>query len=222
MNEPMVSTTPSRLRHAAAGCALAACALLTLATPAPAALIFDDPSSNNQSDRSAGSSPLSHITVSQAVTIDQIAVLVDLDADGDLKFVVYNGSSASFDLITTAKAFVDDGATFKLSDVFTATVLSPGTDYYIGAIANVGGLWNYLSPSSPVTQNGITNLDFNGNVSNFAIPQFAGTAFAQIPIRLYGPGAAAVPEPSTIALAAGLAAVLGLHAALRRRAPARG
>jgi PEP-CTERM motif len=191
-------------------------ALAVSATPAYAGLIFSDTANNNLTFRGVGDSPLSHMTVSAPTAFNRISVLVDLNASGNMKFVVFDGSTLIS--VTTAKAFADDGLTFKQSDIFSPVTLLPGHDYYIGAIADVGGSWAYLFPPSPVTQNGITNQGNNGNVFNFNSPTFGGTAFAQIPIQLF---LDAVPEPATFAVFGVLAVgAFGLRRRLKAAAAA--
>jgi hypothetical protein len=150
-----------------------------------AALVFGDSSSDGVSSRGSGDSPLSSLTVSQNTSIDQIGVLVDLNSDGNLKFLIDDASSNTFSLITPAKAFTDDGDTFKLSDTFSAFTLLANHQYYIGAIADVGGNWNYDAFPTAITQNGITNQVTDNNASNFNSPVLTGAGTAQIPIELF-------------------------------------
>jgi len=119
------------------------------------------------------------------VTIDQIAVENNLSAAGNIKYVIFDGTTMTTVLITAPQAVAGGSDTFKLSNIFTPVVLIPGQNYFIGAITDVGGQWNFLGVNSPVTQNGITNQGGNGNVSNFATPTFGGNGAAQIPIQLY-------------------------------------
>jgi hypothetical protein len=158
---------------------------LLCACTAQAALVFGDSSTGGFGTRGPGDSPISTLTVSQNTSINQIGVLVDLNSDGDLKFVINDASSNSFVLITPAKAFTDDGDTFKVSDAFSPVTLLAGHQYYIGAIADVGGDWNYDPFPNVITQNGISNQKTNNNLSNFNSPVLAGAGTAQIPIELF-------------------------------------
>ena len=125
------------------------------------------------------------MSVSQNTSINQIGVLVDLNSDGDLKFLIDDATSNTFLLITPAKAFTDDGNDFKLSDTFSPVTLLANHQYYIGAIADVGGNWNYDAFPAAITQNGITNQVTDNNVSNFNSPVLTGAGTAQIPIELF-------------------------------------
>ncbi|MFZ1009727.1 MAG: hypothetical protein WAN65_23010, partial [Candidatus Sulfotelmatobacter sp.] len=152
---------------------------------AQAALVFGDSSSDGVSSRGPGDSPISSLSVSQNTSINQIGVLVDLNSDGDLKFLIDDATSNTFLLITPAKAFTDDGDAFKLSDTFSPVTLLANHQYYIGAIADIGGNWNYDAFPAAITQNGITNQITDNNVSNFNSPVLTGAGTAQIPIELF-------------------------------------
>jgi len=201
--------------------ALALVATGLFAGPAPAGPILFDNSSRAdfQSNRGAANSPLAAITVAQATSIAQIGAMVDLNSAGNLRFLIFNLDTQALLFATAAVPFADDGNTFKVSPEFAAFTLNPGVTYGIGAIADVGGLWdtNNSSSGNPFTQNGITaSDDRNGNVSNFASPTLGGEGIAMIIVQLFGP-TAAVPEPATLALFGALA--VGAFG-VRRRAKA--
>jgi len=179
-------------------------------------IIFDNVSRVDfQTIRPAQNSPLAAITVSVATNIDQIGVHNDLEANGNLKFLIFDLNTQALLFSTGSQAFVDNGLTFKLSNPFAAFTLLPGITYGIGAIADVAGNWstNNASSGNPFTQNFITaSDDLNGNVLNFASPTVTAGGSAMIIVQLAGGQAAPVPEPATLLLLGG-----GLAAAAARR-----
>ena len=151
------------------------------------AQIFEDTLQTNSSNRSAADSPLSRIQVSAPVTVNSIAVLTSTTVAHQMKFIIYNNSSASFVYLGAAEPFAADAAgvfTFKRSANFPAVTLVPGQDYMIGAISDAAGLWAF-NTSGPFTQGNVTSNQTNGNVLNFATPTIGGPAGARIPLRLY-------------------------------------
>lgn len=207
-------------RRIVGGLAAPAIALLMAFAPTPACAepmpIFEDPTSNRTSLQSGGNGPLAHITVDAPTAINQIGVMAGLSAAGNLKFVIYNFDTASFDFVSEGQSFEAGAADFKMSGLFDDVVLLPGVHYFIGAISDVPAEWACLAPYAPTTQNGITNWGQNGNIQGFDDPSFLGTSSAQLPIRLYG---RPVPEPTTLAIGAvSILAYAGTARFRRRRA----
>jgi hypothetical protein len=199
--------------------------VLAVFSPASAAPLFDDfprtnPSPQSNPFRSLDQgSPLAAITVSAPTSINQIGARVDLTTAGNLKFLIFDLTSHTLLFGTGATSYIDDGLTFKVSPVFSDFLLTPGTVYGIGAIADVTGNWAIgippLGTTLNFTQNNITaDAHRNGNVNMFSSPTlFADGAVMGI-VQLFG-AAQVVPEPTTFGfLVAGFAA---LAAAARRR-----
>jgi hypothetical protein len=194
------------------------CAWAAIAGHAEAStIVFDNLSRYDfQSPRSAGDSPLAAITVSSATDIDEIGVYNDLNANGNLEFLIFDLNSDALLFKSASQAFVDNGLSFKVSNPFAVFTLLPGITYGIGAIADVAGGWgtNNSSTGNPFTQNGITALDDrNGNVVDFAAPALGVDGSAMIIVELGGPAATPVPEPGTLLLLGSGAALI----ARRRR-----
>src|SRR5262249_1355863 len=184
-------------------------------------IIFNNVSGVNfQSMRSAGSSRVADISVAAPTVITEIGVYNDLASNGDLKFLIFNLDTNALLFQSAPQAFVDDGLSFKLSNIFAPFTLLPGINYGIGAIADVAGGWgiNNSSGGNAFTQNGITaSDDRNGNVGNFATPTLGLEGSAMIIVELGNDTAATtVPEPGTLLLLGSTAAIV-----LRRRRPSR-
>ena len=176
---------------------------LTISAPSQGALLFDNSSRQDATTpRDVGSSPVAAITVAAPTSINQIGAMVDLALAGNLKFLIFNLDTSALLLTTTSTAFADTGLGFKVSTAFAPFTLNPGTNYGIGAIADVAGLWgtNNSSSGNPFLQNGISaSDDLNGNVGNFASPSVFCCGAAMVIVQLYGATATVVvPEPSSI------------------------
>ena len=194
----------------------AAAILLLASTAAPGAtLLFDSYSGSGQySTRGEETSPGSYIEAGVATTITNIAVPNDLEGAGNLKFRIFDHASNAL-LFSIAAPVADDAAGFswKISPAFSF-LLSAGTQYDIGAISDVGGLWSYDQIAE--SANGFTSIVENPNFSNYAAPEQVGHAAADAAVRLYSDGLGEVPEPATCGLAA--AGLLALAFARRRSA----
>jgi hypothetical protein len=198
--------------------------VLAVFSPASAALLFDDVSRTNPSPQSNPfrsldqGTPLAAITVSAPTSINQISARMDLSSSGNLKFLIFDLNSHTLLFGTGATSYIDDGLTFKMSPVFSDFLLTPGTVYGIGAIADVTGNWAIgippLGTTPNFTQNNITaDAHRNGNVNTFASPTLLADAAVMGIVQIFGP-AQAVPEPATVGL---LAVSFGLLAAMARR-----
>jgi hypothetical protein len=194
--------------------------VLVAFSEASADLLFDDVSRANFNpfrDLTQGS-PLAAMTVSVPTSINQISARMDLSSSGNLKFLIFDLNSHTLLFGTGPIAYVDNGLTFKMSPVFSDFLLTPGTVYGIGAIADVAGNWSVGVPplgSTPnFTQNNLTaDAHRNGNVNTFASPTLLADAGVMGIVQLFGP-AQAVPEPATVGL---LTVSFGLLTAMARR-----
>jgi len=194
--------------------------VLSIFSPASAALLFDDVSrANFNAPRTLDQgSPLAAITVSAPTSINQIGARVDLSTMGNLKFLIFDLNGHTLLFGTGATAYVDDGLTFKMSPVFSDFLLTPGIVYGIGAIADVTGNWSVgippLGTTPNFTQSSITgDAHRNGNVNTFGTLTLLADGSVMGIVQLFG-AAQAVPEPTTLGL---IGAGVGLLVAAARR-----
>lgn len=152
-------------------------------------LIFDGSPviSGSGTTRGAGNSCGTFLsTGSDPVTINQIAVLNDMGADGNVKFLIFNHDSGETRVFESApKSFpvaIDDEITWKNSDPMSF-VLEANTQYDIGGIADVAARWG-LDPTSR-TENGITSIVGNPNFNDFADPTSSAHAGNICAIQLF-------------------------------------
>jgi hypothetical protein len=176
-------------------------------SPSYAQILIDTYSPLNGSGvdfRSAGASLGSALSFARDITIGPgtIGVKVNLETDGNLKFLIFDHSNAALLYSSPPKAFSDDGDTWKTSDPFSFTFLG-GHTYDVGAIPDVGGLWDYDRVSDIIHESGITSLLSNPNFSNFNSPIIVSHGSADGAVQL-----SAVPEPGIATLL--ILAVAGL------------
>lgn len=135
-----------------------------------------------KADRVASDSPGSLVTIAnQTHTVASIAVRVNLNIAGSLKFVIFTHANHEVVYISQPKFFPDDGMTWKQSDVFSIE-LPPG-QYDIGAIASVGGKWQY--DQIPAATGDFSSIVSNPNFANYGQPLAGSHATADAAIRVF-------------------------------------
>jgi hypothetical protein len=145
--------------------AAAFAAVLAAVPAAHATVLFEAAAPSGFETRIAEDNFTTVLSVSQPVTITNIAQENDLTGDGSMRFFIFNALDGTALYLSAAEAFVDDGLTFKVSDPFSFTFL-PGTSYSVGAVANVEA--SYGDVFGPATSsNGVTSTLGNQNVSGF-------------------------------------------------------
>ncbi|MCA9637973.1 MAG: hypothetical protein KC420_18220, partial [Myxococcales bacterium] len=167
-----------------AGALLVALAGIPLEAAAAPVVVFDSFSGGSSAtNRGAGSSPGSMITVSNNNhTLAQVAVLVDLNSGGNLKFVVFDHANHQLLYVSPPKFFADDGKTWKVSNTFSLNLVA-GKTYDIGAISDVGGSWAF--DSTATVMGDFKSTVQNPNFSNYASPSAGGHAVAYGAVRCY-------------------------------------
>lgn len=135
------------------------------------------------SSRSAGSSPGSQISVATTTLITKIAVRASLGSAGNVKFLVFDHATHTLVYASAPKPFPAAGMVWMESDPLSVT-LNAGSTYDIGAIADVGGQWQF--DNSSTSANGLTTTVSNPNFSTYAAPTAGGHAGADGAVQLFG------------------------------------
>ena len=142
-------------------------------------LVFDSLTGTvNQTTRGAGDSCGSHITIASQVTIAYIAQRNNLNAAGNMKFMIWQNGTA---VVISSPVAVPSGDSWKMSGYIGQT-LSAGT-YDIGAISDTAGTWSYDSTTENVPP--FSSTLSNPNWTNYATPTSAGNGGADCGVRLY-------------------------------------
>ena len=159
--------------------------LVTLENIVNSVPIFDNrDASPSSTARAAGSSIGVLINVAANTTITRISVLNQINADGNLRFVIFDHPTHNRLLLTNPQPVRAESApTLKDSVAFTFTLLA-GQSYDIGAIADVAASWFF--DVTPNTQLNITSVSQNANFSDFNNPSQIGHAGADANVRLNG------------------------------------
>lgn len=189
-------------------------AVLALVTPlANATLLVETPSPFlGSSSRPTGASfgILARVDVgSSNVAINKIGVFGDVITPLSLKWLVFTGSDGSSPVLQTSSVALDSvgGAQWFDSPLLGSPFsLLANQTYWIG-VAVDGALsqfvHSYNNPGTATSGGGLTLVaGENGNVrTSFADPTLGGSSgVVQSSVRLFGPDASSVPEPSLLAL----------------------
>lgn len=160
--------------------------LVTLENIVNSVSIFDNRDAGPSNvTRVAGSSIGAQINVAANTTITRISVLNQMNADGNLRFVIFDHPAHNRLLLTNPQPFrADSGPTLKDSVAFSFTLLA-GQSYDIGAIADVGAEW-FFGFSTTHTQLNLTSISSNPNFSDFNNPSQIGHGGVETNVRLNG------------------------------------
>lgn len=184
-----------------------AIALSCLSLNSHAGLIFESDAATGTSIRVAQYSIMTRFELSAPQTLTQIGVEMDLASVGNLNFVIFNSLTGGLLFQSGATAFADDGMQFKLSNVFSFSLVT-GIRYALGAMTDVASDQNYVNGGGK-TMGAISSLGQNQNANGFLSPIFnGGLAGTDGRVKLFGdigsqnpdPDPVPVPLPATLAL----------------------
>jgi hypothetical protein len=166
------------------------------------ALLFastDEPGGVASSNWPAGMSCGTQVVIgAQDVTINRIAAGADLSNDGRLRFVIFDHDDHENPLLLTeAKAFADDGFTWKVSDSLNFTLLA-GRTYDISGISDVSATYGFDMVVN--SANGIRSTSLNPRLDNFDAPIVDRHFSADCAIQLFGGGLPESPPAGSLIL----------------------
>lgn len=141
------------------------------------------------------------LNFSHDVKVSQIGVFTSVNNAQDIKFLIFDSASAGGTgslLLSDQKSFArNDTQTFIYSDLIDFTFLANHT-YDVGILGSTGTLTGFWGIGD-YTQNGITGVSTNANISNFGAPTTGGYA-GVVPYIQLVTADAKVPEPAGTAL----------------------
>jgi hypothetical protein len=184
-------------------------------------ILFDTGSGDAVTFRSADSGPGQPIFALNAVTITSMAMALAMPDGGDIKYMIWDGTDHVL-LFSEEQAVVPSTLpVFVKSEPFSFSLTADST-YYFGVIGDNNLNVQFITPSIPVTQNGLQALlTGNSNYEDFALPTPVNPGFVEVTLQLYnGSENAVVPEPANwLAMCSGviLVMLLGLFMKVRRR-----
>jgi hypothetical protein len=146
--------------------------------------------------RSAGSGLGQPIFASDTVTISGMAMDLAMPNGGDIKYMIWNSTNSVLLFSEEQAVAASTTPEFVESEPFSFTLEADST-YYFGVIGDNNLNVEYITPSVPVTQNGLSAvLTGNSNYVNFTDPMASSPGFVEVALQLYGPGVPPVPEPA--------------------------
>jgi hypothetical protein len=141
------------------------------------------PVQSGSTQRGAGDACGTLITVNQNVNVVAMAVSNNMNANGNLRFIIWDHPGHVIQYISAPKAFNGGVSSWKQSDVFQTITLQAGKQYDLGAIADVGAVWNYDTQAD--NMGGVMSNVSNPNYTNFQMPIMGGHAGADCGVQLF-------------------------------------
>jgi len=204
-------------------CLLTLIGLAFRAAPCQAStIVLDTGPGNVITYRLANSGLGQPVLASDAITITGIAMDLAMPDGGDIQYMIWNSTNSALLFSEEQAVAASSTPVFVQSEPFSFN-LEAGDTYYFGVIGDNNLEVQYITPSAPVTQNGLTALSTgNSNYVNFAAPTYSGPGFVEVALELYGSEDAQTPEPASwLTVFSGVIAVafLRFFMNVRRRSP---
>jgi len=179
-------------------CLLVLVGMAICATPCHASTIVLDTGPGNVITYRTSDSGLGQpVLASDAITITGMAMDLFMPAGGDIQYMIWNNTNSVLLFSEEQAVAASNTPVFVQSAPFSFN-LSAGDIYYFGVISDNSLNVQYITPSVPVTQNGLTALlTGNSNYVNFGVPTYSGPGFVEVALQLYGSDDASAPEPAS-------------------------
>jgi hypothetical protein len=205
-------------------CLLALFGLVVYAPCQASTIVLNTGLGNAITYRPADSGPGQAVFASDAVTITGMALQLAMPNGGDIKYMIWNSTNSVLLFSEEQTVTASTTPTFVQSDPFSFDLIA-GSTYYFGVIGDNNLNVEYITPSVPVTQNGLTVLlTGNSNYVNFSTPTVARPGFVEMALQLSGGSESQVPEPAgwLMVLSGAILVALLRVFVVRRRSPETG
>jgi len=200
-------------------CMMGVLGLAILTIPSQAGMIvFDTGIGNATSFRPSDFGAGQPILVMDCTIITNMAMQVAMPNGGNIEYMIWNASNSVLLFSEEQAVAASTTPDFVVSSSFSFDVLA-GDTYFFGVIGDNNLYIQYITPSKPITQNGLTALlTGNSNYQDFKMPAVVKPGFVEIPLQLYAEAAEQqTPEPASW-LTLGAGAIFLFMKAHRRQA----
>ena len=132
--------------------------------------------------RGAGDACGTQLSVSSNVIVNAIAVSNAMNANGNIKFMIWTHPGHVLVYVSPPKAFAAGGQAWRKSDAI-GFQLQAGQSYDIGGISDVAATWYF--DTSPENTPPFASTSTNPNWTNYAAPAMGGHAAADCGIQIF-------------------------------------
>ena len=158
-----------------------------------------------------------------AMTISGMAIALAMPNGGDIKYMIWDSTNSVLLFSEEQAVAASTTPVFVQSEPFSFSLVA-GNTYYFGVIGDNNLNVQYITPSRPVTQGGLSAvLTGNSNYVDFTTPTPGSPGFVEVTLQLYESfSVSEVPEPANwlmVCSGAILVMLLRLFMKVRRRSP---